>query len=104
MNFKIEIQNSNDIFFELQDFALEYCLENVEGVGARDLRPQPLPVFQAVFKRKILELKKNVVKNLNFESKTCLDQAYLKLGSYAKAQTTGGRGARKAYSRRYSEY
>ena len=41
MNFKIEIQNFNDIFFELQDFALEYCLENAEGVGARNPRPRP---------------------------------------------------------------
>ena len=41
MNFKIEIQNSNDIFLWLTVFELEYRLENVEGVGAADLRPRP---------------------------------------------------------------
>ena len=68
------------------------------GAGARVPSPNTLRVFQAVFERKILELKTNVVRILNFESKTCRGQAYLKLSSYAKAQTAGVAAGRKAYS------
>ena len=85
---------------------LLYQIRNGIGAGASawDLRPQPLRVFQAVFERKILELKKNVVRILNFESKTCHGQAYLKLSSYAKAQTAGVAAGRKAYSTSYGEF
>ena len=68
------------------------------GPGGRPMGYTTTPIFQAVFERKILELKKNVVRILNFESKTCRTQAYLKLSSYAKAQTAGVAAGRKAYS------
>ena len=66
------------------------------GAGAQVPSPNTLRVFQAVFERKILELKTNVVRILNFDFKIHHIQAYLKLSSYAKAQTAevgGGCGA-----------
>ena len=54
------------------------------GAGAQVPSPNPLRVFQAVFKLENSEPQKNVVRILNFDFKIHHIQAYLKLSSYTQ--------------------